>query len=281
VIQEREVLPLGSKSPIKIDVRIVAATHRSLVDEMKEGRFRRDLYYRLQVIPIEVPALRDRKKDILYLAHLFAAKLSEQLGMRFDGFSTAALETLEEYSWPGNVRELQNRVEHALALGRGGWIGKASLFPELGPELEPDPIQEVHVDEVESKSSESESGIDLSAKPFQSADQSLSENVVLEVDHSSADIVPYRTAPYRTAKEDFEKSYWMRLLKEARGNIALAARIAEKSRAEIYALLKKHGLHPKLTRQDSASASQGSGHGSLIGSGGGPTNEPANEIDAD
>jgi two-component system, NtrC family, response regulator GlrR len=279
VIQEREVLPLGSKSPIKIDVRIVAATHRSLVEEMKEGRFRRDLYYRLQVIPIEVPALRDRKKDILYLAHLFAAKLSEQLGMRFDGFSTAALEALEEYPWPGNVRELQNRVEHALALGRGGWVGKASLFPELGsePKVFDEPEQKVHVDEIESKSSESDSGIDLSTKPFQSVDQSLSENVALEVDHSSADIVPYRTAPYRTAKDDFEKSYWVRLLKEARGNIALAARIAEKSRAEIYALLKKHGLHPKLTRQDSASFNQGS----VIGPGGEPSNEPLNEKGAD
>jgi two-component system response regulator GlrR len=251
VIQEREVLPLGSKSPIKIDVRIVAATHRSLVEEMKEGRFRRDLYYRLQVIPIEVPALRDRKKDILYLGHLFAAKLSEQLGMRFDGFSTAALVALEEYSWPGNVRELQNRVEHALALGRGGWIGKASLFPEFGPELGPELGPDLPPESIELIS---DADIHLGAEPLQSSSESFAEQVVLEVDHSNvaAEIVPYRTAPYRTAKEDFEKSYWMRLLKEARGNIALAARIAEKSRAEIYALLKKHGLHPKLTRQDSA-----------------------------
>jgi two-component system response regulator GlrR len=224
VIQEREVLPLGSKSPIKIDVRIVAATHRSLIDEMKEGRFRRDLYYRLQVIPIEVPALRERKKDILYLAHFFAAKISEQLGIRFDGFSPAALDSLEEYPWPGNVRELQNRVENALALGRGGWLSSTSLFPEQkGTDLD--------LDEAE---------IDLGAETPQASEP----NMVSEVDN---DIVPYRTA-----KEDFEKSYWMRLLKEARGNVALAARLAEKSRAEIYALLKKHGLHPKLTRHESA-----------------------------
>jgi two-component system response regulator GlrR len=113
VLQEREVLPLGATSPIKVDVRVIAATHKSLKDEVEQGRFRQDLYYRLHVLPIHVPALRERPKDIVFLGTLFATRIAEHMGVSFEGFTLKAAETLQEYLWPGNVRELQNRVEHA------------------------------------------------------------------------------------------------------------------------------------------------------------------------
>jgi Nif-specific regulatory protein len=126
-LQEREFERVGGTRPIKIDVRVVAATHRDLEQAIRDGAFRADLYYRLAVISLNLPALRDRREDIPLLASLFAARFSRELGRPVAGFSPGARACLERYSWPGNVRELKNAIERAVALGEGELIVPADL----------------------------------------------------------------------------------------------------------------------------------------------------------
>jgi two-component system response regulator HydG len=121
VLQEGEIERLGgSGKPRRIDVRIVAATNVNLAEEVKAGRFREDLYYRLNVIPVSVPPLRDRRDDISLLAQHFVQVYAEKNGKAITGLSPAALERLTEYGWPGNVRELENAIERAVVLTRAG-----------------------------------------------------------------------------------------------------------------------------------------------------------------
>jgi len=115
-LQEREVMRLGGSHPVKVDVRIIAASNRNLVEEVREGRFREDLYYRLNVIEINLPPLRERKKDISLLAHHFLKKISKSMDKNISGFMPQALEKLMNYHWPGNVRELENTIERAVVL---------------------------------------------------------------------------------------------------------------------------------------------------------------------
>jgi len=122
VLQEGEIERLGGGGkPRRIDVRIVAATNVNLAEEVKAGRFREDLYYRLNVIPVSVPPLRDRRDDISLLAQHFVQVYAEKNGKAISGCSPAALERLTEYGWPGNVRELENAIERAVVLTRAGY----------------------------------------------------------------------------------------------------------------------------------------------------------------
>jgi two-component system response regulator AtoC len=131
VIQERKVTPLGGLDEKSIDVRIIAATNRDLWKEVKANRFREDLYYRLNVIPIQLAPLRERKGDIPLLVHYFIQKISERMGKPIDGISQEAMQALEGYSFPGNIRELQNMVERAIALTSSPLIEKHDLPREL------------------------------------------------------------------------------------------------------------------------------------------------------
>jgi formate hydrogenlyase transcriptional activator len=119
VLQEREFEPVGSNRSVHVDVRIIAATNRSLRDSINAGTFRSDLYYRLNVFPLEVPPLRERPADIPQLAMFFLSRYARSLGKRMEGISAAATERFTNYSWPGNVRELQNVVERAVILSPG------------------------------------------------------------------------------------------------------------------------------------------------------------------
>jgi transcriptional regulator with GAF, ATPase, and Fis domain len=110
-LQEGEIRPLGAAKTIKVDTRIVAATNRDLEKEVKEGRFREDLYYRLKVFPIRVPPLRERTEDVPLLARHFLDRYNQEFGRRIAGFSQEAMEMLQAYAWPGNVRELENEVQ--------------------------------------------------------------------------------------------------------------------------------------------------------------------------
>jgi len=118
-IQEQEFERLGSNRTIRVNVRIVAATNRDLKAMMEEGRFRSDLYYRLNVFPIRVPPLRERKQDIPLLVRYFTQKYAQRLGRRIDSIPAGVMEALTHYSWPGNIRELQNLIERSVILSRG------------------------------------------------------------------------------------------------------------------------------------------------------------------
>jgi DNA-binding NtrC family response regulator len=129
VIQEREFMRLGGIDTIKVDVRIIAATNVDLKQLVQEGRFREDLYYRLNVINIHVPPLRERREDIPALAEFFVNKYCEENGKPVYQISPDALKTLMDYHWPGNVRELENVIERAVVLSQGEVIDR-SLLPE-------------------------------------------------------------------------------------------------------------------------------------------------------
>jgi DNA-binding NtrC family response regulator len=122
VLQEREFIPIGSTRSKKVDVRFVAATNRDLQRDVAEGRFREDLYYRLNVITINLPPLRDRPEDIQPLAYHFLARYAGRMAKEITGISPEALETLQGYNWPGNVRELENVMERAVILTGGSAI---------------------------------------------------------------------------------------------------------------------------------------------------------------
>jgi len=116
VIQEEEVERIGGKGPVKLDVRIIATTNRDLEEMVEKGDFREDLYYRLNVIPITLPPLRERREDIPLLAQFFLEKYSAENDRHFEGFTEEAMEVLTSYHWPGNVRELENVVERAVVI---------------------------------------------------------------------------------------------------------------------------------------------------------------------
>ncbi|MCE9602299.1 MAG: sigma-54 dependent transcriptional regulator [Gemmatimonadetes bacterium] len=116
VLQEMRFERVGGTSPITVDVRIIATTNRDLAVESAEGRFRQDLFYRLSVIPIRIPPLRERRDDIAVLAYRFALKSAREIGRAFEGLSPATVQLLQDYEWPGNVRELQHAVERAVIL---------------------------------------------------------------------------------------------------------------------------------------------------------------------
>jgi len=130
-LQEREIERVGGSRPIPIDVRIVAATNSDLKAAIKERRFREDLYYRLNVIPVQLPPLRERKEDIPLLATHFLYKYNHEFGKKIKGFRKDALALLANYDWPGNVRELENLVERLVVLTHGGLIEADKLPPEV------------------------------------------------------------------------------------------------------------------------------------------------------
>ncbi len=119
VIQEKQFFPLGSDTPVKVDVRIIAATNKDLREEVEAGTFRRDLFYRIHVIPIHLPPLRERKEDIPYLVEHFVKKHAPRLGKSIKRVEETAIKKLLSYDWPGNIRELENIIEYALVLTEG------------------------------------------------------------------------------------------------------------------------------------------------------------------
>jgi len=152
-IQEQEFERVGGHQPIRVDVRIVATTNRDLLAEIEAGRFRRDLFYRLNVVPIHVPPLRDRREDIPLMVEHFVRYHAVQLGLRVPEVAPATLEVLHHRPWPGNVRELANAVERALILSRDGRLG-LEAFAGAGLGSVPRPKEATMTEEVAGPSAE-------------------------------------------------------------------------------------------------------------------------------
>lgn len=144
VLQEQEIEPVGGRSSVKVDVRVIAATNRNLEKDVGEGRFRLDLYYRLNVFPIILPSLRERIEDIPVLAQHFINIYSHKSGKKIAGLSDKVLRTMMAYSWPGNIRELEHLIERGVLLAKGSIIEDIS-FPALhGQDLR---IKTIHENE--------------------------------------------------------------------------------------------------------------------------------------
>ena len=137
ILQEREFERLGSNATRHIDVRVIAATNQDLRAALEQGTFREDLYYRLNVVPLNIPALRERKVDIPFLANHFVKKLAPDTGCRVESITDAAMEKLMAYHWPGNVRELENVIERSLVMAQGDALDAADIKLESAPRIKP------------------------------------------------------------------------------------------------------------------------------------------------
>ncbi len=131
VLQEHEIRRVGGNDVIKVDVRLIASTNQDLAEAVREGNFREDFYYRLNVIPLSLPPLKDRPEDIPLLARHFLAGFAAEAGREVTGISTEAMRVLMHYAWPGNIRELENVIERAVTLGAEGELGVGDLPPSF------------------------------------------------------------------------------------------------------------------------------------------------------
>ncbi len=211
VLQERVVTPVGSHEGIAVDVRIVAATNRDLQAEVAAGRFREDLYYRLNVVSIHTLPLRERPDDIETLASHFLTRFSVENGMPLRQLSPAALEQLRRLPWPGNVRELQNAIERALLFSKG---------VELGPELFPLP-----------KSSERKCFVLADTVAKSQADMATADEAICD-----------SNGPWPTAAE-VESAHIARTLQRTGYNQSAAARLLGIDRHQLRRRMERYGLN--------------------------------------
>ena len=149
VLQEGEFEPLGSSKTLKVDVRVIAATNRDLLKEVKDGKFREDLYYRLNVFQVELPPLRERSGDIEKLAHAFMDKFSKRNGIVLSPLSDEDITRLKSYSWPGNIRELQNVIERAVITSIDGRANFERALPDSRDKNQPEPSLDITKSEDE------------------------------------------------------------------------------------------------------------------------------------
>src|SRR4051812_8965044 len=215
-LQERELERVGGNETIKVDVRVVSATNRNLEKMIEEGEFREDLYYRLNVFPINLPPLRDRLEDLPVLVNHFIAKFARQMGTQPAGASAEAMAKLREYNWPGNVRELENIVERAMILARGASLGAQHLdFVRRMPSAATHQSGSLPVIPASS------SGPTLA--PAGDDGKSLAERLL-----------------------ESERKEIVAAVEKSRGNIASAARQLGINRSTLYYRLRKHGLEHLL-----------------------------------
>jgi two-component system response regulator GlrR len=190
-VQERQVRPVGADRDITVDVRILSATNVEIEAQIQGGRFREDLYYRLNVVSFKLPPLSERRQDIPHLANHFLRLHASRYGKEVRAFAPECMELLMSARWPGNVRQLSNAVERLVALANENLIPAA-----------------------------------------------LAERAITREEESLAAL--------DDAKREFEREYLIRLLKQTRGNVTHAAKLAQRNRSEFYSLLHRHQLDPGL-----------------------------------
>ena len=222
-LQEKEVRPVGSNQRVKVDVRVIAATNRDLETAYKNGTFRKDLYFRLNVVTLFVPALRERRSDIPLLVHWFLERYAQGQELHV---SSAAMKALMHYEWPGNVRELENCVERAVALGNGQVIELSDLPPAIATGAGVTaPIAVVH-----------------SNRPPVLDPDLMGEAVPAEMP---------RAAGSTTDLEDIERATIQRVFEQVKGDKALAGRMLGISRATLYRKLKRYNIGITVAREPS------------------------------
>ena len=209
VLQEQEVERLGSARTIKVDVRVIAATNKNLEEAIERGEFREDLYFRLNVIPIVVPPLRERREDIPLLAEHFARRFSEEHNVR-RRFDARALEALQNYRWRGNIRELRNTVERLVIMTDREVIGAADLPPDVAPSR---------------ASAPAEAG---AAAPAPAAPAAAGGNTLREF------------------KDASERAFLVQKLREHNWNISKTAEIIDTPRSNLYKKLEQYGIKQEI-----------------------------------
>ncbi len=212
VLQENQVIRIGGRKAISIDVRVIAATNKNLEEEIKEGNFREDLYYRLNVIKLTVPPLRERRNDIPLIAQYILETLSKRIGKEVKGIDAMALEALQQYSWPGNIRQLENIIERAIVVSAGSAITVHDL-PESILESRNQRSKDEHKDEYQMQEGE-ENGLVIEG-----------------------------------SLEDIEKQAIINTLHAVDGNISKAAKILKIGRNTFYRKLEKYQCKELLSKE--------------------------------
>ncbi|MGE5587301.1 MAG: sigma-54-dependent transcriptional regulator [Clostridia bacterium] len=215
VTQEKEFERVGSSQTIRVDVRIIAATNQDLKEKVAQGEFREDLYYRLSVIPIYLPPLRERKADIPLLVNKFVAHYSKAIGRKITHVSEKAMKMLMDYDWPGNVRELENCVERAVIFAKGQVIDEGNLYigiPAINAPAAPS-SQGAHGDGRTAKADADAAGADAPAGPGRPM-----------------------------SMREVEKAHIARVLRETNSNRTEAARILQISRRTLLNKIKEYGI---------------------------------------
>jgi two-component system response regulator GlrR len=203
VLQERQFYPVGSEVPMEVDVRVIVATNKDLEDQVRKGLFRDDLFYRIHVIPVFLPPLRERKDDIVPLLEHFLKKYGEHMKKEVKGLTPEALRKLMMHDWPGNVRELENTVEYAVAMTQSDMVTDDYI--------------------LQGRSATTERIPTLAQEPTEEPGGGL--------------------RPLKDARDAFERDYLIQVLSMTEGNVSQAAKLAGKYRADFYDLLKKHDLN--------------------------------------
>lgn len=224
VLQERRFVPVGATQEQEADVRIITATNRDLKQEVVEKRFREDLFYRLHVVPVAMPPLRERHDDIVLLAEMFLERAAARSGNAPPRLGARALAALAAHSWPGNVRELENVMEAAALLCRDG---------------------EIDVDHLP--------GVGLAAPPGATTPDATD---LVQAVHRV--MTRYATAeapappPLREARDAFERAYLDAVLSRSNGNVTAAAKLAGRNRTDFYDLMRRHGRSPQDHKKEPA-----------------------------
>ena len=240
VLQEREVRPVGSNQSVKVDVRVIAATNRDLEAAYRNGTFRKDLYFRLNVVTVHVPALRERRNDIPMLVQWFCERYAPGADLRV---SSAAMKALMNYDWPGNVRELENCVERAVALGNEQLIDLGDLPPSIAcfnpPEhgVRPDPsslISDIRASSDLRGTSDARTPSDLAGRDLTGSGLTRTGELLSNADGSSSIAA--------TDLEDIERATIQRVFQQVHGDKALAGRMLGISRATLYRKLKRYNI---------------------------------------
>lgn len=221
VLQERVVEPVGAARSVEVNVRVIAATNKDLREEVRQGRFREDLYYRLQVVPVELPALRDRGDDVALLSNYFLERVAEQNGMTPLAISPEAMSALRSYTWPGNVRELENIMERLAILSDG-------------PSLQLGDLPEYMVSgEVLQRAQESEVQNSALTTAVTGSEFSLTE-------------IPESGLDFNALVDGFENTLILKALEKTAGNKKAAARLLKLNRTTLVEKIKKKGLESKI-----------------------------------
>jgi len=235
VLQEQRFERVGGTSPIRVDVRVLAATNKDLEEEIRQGRFREDLYFRLAVIPLRVPPLRARAEDVPILAAHFIALFAHELKQRPKAVDREAMRLLEEYAWPGNVRELRNLVERMMIMVPGATIGASDLAAAI------------RADGGSGGGSGGSSGSDGTGGSGGSGGSPRAERALWEADYASL----------REARGAFEKHFIERKLAELEGNVSRTAQVLGLERSNLYRKMRAYGI--EVERNGAAAGTGASG----------------------
>lgn len=230
VLQEKVFTPVGANREIETNVRIIAATNRPLEEMIKEGKFREDLFYRLNVFPIYLPSLRERKNDIEHLVNMFIRKFNQMHNKRIIGIAQDALACLKKYDWPGNIRELENIIEHAFILEMSNLLTLSSLPEAL--------LMTTGFQSLAAKSQSQAENQDIDFDEIDNDDTGSTEELPrLEGASSELD--------FNKQKEAFEKEFIIRALKTFNGRINQTALHANIPKKTLLRKIEKYGIVPK------------------------------------